>query len=224
MLLSESLKWRMPSFQVRHPAPMSQPTTSTDPIAHAVPARLATASGSNVAVVGEPMVGKSGVALDALEAAADAGRDTLLISAARGPGRMPVPDSVSVVDCTPGPESEDAVSVNSPADLTGIGMPVSKVLGDADRPVVAVDSLTSLLLYNETREAFRFFSVLSTQVASANGLGMYLVDDGAHDERTVQTFAQLFDGQVELRSGLGGTEARGRGVETLPAEWLPARS
>lgn len=214
----------MPSFPIRQPLPMSHPTTSADSFTRPTPARLATVSNSNVAIVGEPMVGKSGVALDTLEAATEAGRDTLLISTARGPGRMPVPDTVTVIDATPGPTSEGAVSVNSPGDLTGIGMPVSKFLADAGRPVVAVDSLTSLLLYNETQEVFRFLSVLRSQLETTSGFGMYLVDDGAHDGRTVRTFAQLFDGQVRLRSGLGGTEARGKGVETLPAEWLPARS
>lgn len=203
---------------------MSHPTTSADPRPRPASSRLAAVSDSNVAIVGEPMVGKSGVALETLETAASGGRDTLLVSTARGPGRMPVPDAVTVVDCTPGPTTEDAVSVNSPADLTGIGMAVSKFLEGADRPVVAVDSLTSLILYNEVRSVFRFLSVLSTQVATTDGFGMYLVDEGGHDDQTVRTFAQLFDGQVRLRSGLGGAEARGKGVDALPAEWLPARN
>ncbi|WP_276257285.1 DUF7504 family protein [Haloglomus litoreum] len=202
---------------------MSHPSTSSETVPRPAPERLARVSGSNVAVVGEPMVGKSGAALDTLRAAVDDGREALLISAARGPGRLPLPEGVTVVDCTPGPPSDDAVSVNSPGDLTGIGMPVSRFLNDADRPVVTVDSLTSLLLYSETRSVFRFLSVLSTQVARAGGLGLYLVDEGAHDERTSRTFAQLFDGQVRLRDGLGGPEARGKGVDALPAEWIPAR-
>lgn len=169
------------------------------------------------------MTGKIAATLDTLRAAVEVGRDALVVSTARGPGRLPVPDGVTVVDCTPGSGSEDAASVNSPGDLTGIGMAVSRFLEDADRPVVAVDSLTSLLLYSDTRPVFRFLSVLSTQVARADGLGLYLVDEGAHDRQTVRTFAQLFDGQLRLRGGAGGPEARGKGVDALPAEWIPAR-
>jgi KaiC/GvpD/RAD55 family RecA-like ATPase len=202
---------------------MSHPSTSGDSVPRPAPARLAEVSDSNVAIVGEPMAGKGGAALDTLRAAAEVGRDALLISTARGPGRLPVPDGVTVVDCTPGAASEDVASVNSPGDLTGIGMLVSRFLEDANRPVVAVDSLTSLLLYSETRPVFRFLSVLSTQVTRADGLGLYLVDEGAHDRQTVRTFAQLFDGQLRLRGGPGGPEVRGSGVDTLPAEWIPAR-
>jgi hypothetical protein len=151
------------------------------------------------------------------------GRDALLISTARGPDRLDIPADVSVVDCTPGDTASADASVNSPAELTGISMPVSRFLDGATRPVVVIDSLSSLLLYGSEREVFRFLTVLSTQISQVDGLGLSLVDEGAHETQTVRTFAQQFDGQVKLQDAAGGVEARARGVETLPAEWVPAR-
>lgn len=195
------------------------PDTSTRPAT----ARLATASRDSVALVGQPMAGTTDVALETLELAAENGRDALLISTARGSGRLGVPDGVARIDCTPGPTPDADASVSSPADMTGISMPLSRFLDGADSPVVVFDSLSSLLPYVEKCDAFRFLSVLSNQVESAGGLVVVTVDDGAHDERTVRTFAQLFDGQVELRETPGGVEARGKGLPTMPARWLQAR-
>lgn len=202
---------------------MSHPSTSAETTPRSVPANLATVTRRNVALVGPPMVGKTGTALDTLRRATDEGRDALLVSTARGADRLDVPADVSVVDCTPGDSPSADASVNSPAELTGISMPVSRFLDGATRPVVVIDSLSSLLLYGSEREVFRFLTVLSTQISQVDGLGLSLVDEGAHETQTVRTFAQQFDGQVKLQDAAGGVEARARGVETLPAEWVPAR-
>lgn len=202
---------------------MSNITKSADTTSRPATSRLATVTEGSVAVVGEPMAGKSGIAIETLEQAADRGRDPLLVSAARGAGRLQVPDRVSVIDCTPGPAPGADVSVNSPADLTGISMPLSRFLDDADDPVVAIDSLSSLLLYADEQEVFRFLSVLGGQVSAAGGLGLITVNDGAHEESTVRTFAQLFDGQVTVRDAPGGVEARADGVPTFPTDWVQAR-
>lgn len=201
---------------------MSNTTKPADTTMGPAPSRLATVMGENVAVVGQPMGGTSAVVTETLERAAGRGRDTLLISAARGPARLRVPDEVSVIDCTPGETPRVDVSVNSPADLTGISMPLSRFLDDADDPVVAVDSITSLLQYTGEKEVFRFLSVLGGQVSAADGLGLFTVNDGAHEEKTVRTFAQLFDGQVRVRNAPGGAEARADGVGTFPTGWVPA--
>jgi hypothetical protein len=202
---------------------MSNSVIPTDATARPATARLAAATRENVALIGQPMSGTTGVALETLELAAENGRDALLISTARGAGRLDVPDDVACIDCTPGPTAGADASINSPSDMTGISMPLSRFLDDADSPVVVLDSLSSLLPYVDEREAFRFLSILSNQVESAGGLAVVTVNDGAHDERTVRTFAQLFDGQVKLRETPGGVEARGKGTPTMPAEWLTAR-
>jgi hypothetical protein len=168
------------------------------------------------------MVGKSEVALDALAAAPD--RDRLLVTSTRGTGRLDRDriEGAAVVDCTPGTAPDGVRSVGSPADLTGISMPVSQFLDGAEDPLVVLDSLSSLLMYNETATVFRFLSVLTTHVSQAGGLALFVIDEGCHEEQTIRTFAQLFDGRVRVREGPTGPEAQARGVEELPGEWVSA--
>lgn len=128
-----------------------------------------------------------------------AGR-TQLVAATMGLARTPASalESVtSVVDCSP-TESGGTGSIASPADLTGVSMPVSEFLKATDAPLLAVDSVSTLLYYAEDAAVFRFLSVLSAHVRRRDGLGLFVLTPGAHDERTVHTFAQVFDGRIEL--------------------------
>jgi hypothetical protein len=125
---------------------------------------------------------------------------TLLVAATTGPARTPpsaLESVASVVDCSP-TESGSARSVSSPGDLTGVSMPVSEFLKATDRPVLAVDSLSAILYYADDSAVFRFLSVLSAHIRRRDGLGLFVLTPAAHDEQTVHTFAQAFDGRVEL--------------------------
>jgi KaiC/GvpD/RAD55 family RecA-like ATPase len=124
----------------------------------------------------------------------------LLIAATTGLARTPASalDAVaSIVDCSP-TESGSAGSVSSPADLTGVSMPVSEFLKATDRPVLAVDSLSTILYYADDVAVFRFLNVLSAHIRRRDGLGLFVLTPGAHDDRTVHTFAQAFDGRIDL--------------------------
>ena len=128
--------------------------------------------------------------------------ETLLVGATRGLNRTPrsALESVSsFVDCTP-TESEYTASVGSPGDLTGVSMPVSEFLRSADEPVLAVDSISTLLYYADEAAVFRFLSVLTAHVGRSDGLGLFVMTPGVHDEQTVHTFEQVFDGRVDLEA------------------------
>jgi archaellum biogenesis ATPase FlaH len=101
-------------------------------------------------------------------------------------------------------------------------MPVSRFLDGAEDPVLLLDSLSSILQYAEAESTFRFLSVLTSNVAGGGGVGLYTFDEGVHSERTHRTFAQLFDGRVELREvgGGDGTEARVTGVAGVAGDWF----
>ena len=128
--------------------------------------------------------------------------ETLLVGATRGLDRTPrsALESVSsFVDCTP-TESEHTASVGSPGDLTGVSMPVSEFLKSAENPVLAVDSVSTLLYYADEAAVFRFLSVLTAHIGRSDGLGLFVMTPTAHDEQTVHTFEQVFDGRVDLEA------------------------
>jgi KaiC/GvpD/RAD55 family RecA-like ATPase len=187
--------------------------------------RLYALSGANLVVTGPPMVGKSRFAADALEKA----EDSLLVTTTRNAfQQLRVTDigltDVDIVDCTPTPieERKGVTTVGSPADLTGMSMPVSEFLRGADSPHVAFDSVSSMLLYTDPAPVFRFLSVLTAHVRNADGLGLYTLDPGCHEDETVGTLSQVFDGRVELRERDGRREARVVGLDAdLPDGWHP---
>jgi KaiC/GvpD/RAD55 family RecA-like ATPase len=199
--------------------------------------RLAAASGTNLLVVGPPMSGKRSFGLSVLAGAAGNGRDVLVVTASKRVTSLPFDPTEAgrfgVVDCTPGHVEEEGpvVDVGSPGDLTGISMPVSRFLDGAENPVVLLDSISSILQYADEESAFRFLSVLTSNVAAGGGVGLYTFDEGVHPEQTYRTFAQLFGGRVDLRDGgtsaSGGdgefgpaTEIRVSGVAGIPNEWV----
>lgn len=183
---------------------------------------LVDASRGNLLVSGPPLVGKRGFAMEVVETARERGRDVLLVTSARSATRLLDDfEGVTVVDCTPTRvDHEGVTSVGSPADLTGISMPVSEFLRMATRPVVMFDSVSALSMYADPSKVFRFLSVLTTQVANADGLGVFTLDEGSHDEQTVETLAQLFDGRVEFRED-DRREVRASAVEAVPDGWHP---
>ncbi len=92
--------------------------------------------------------------------------------------------------------------VETPSDLTGVGIKLSELLsgmadtGDGESVVVCFNSVTTLLQYADLERAFRFLHVV-TRVKTAGGVGHYHVDPGAHDQQTLATLKGLFDAVVE---------------------------
>lgn len=179
--------------------------------AERLPAHLVEQCKGNLLVRGPPLAGKDDFALRALRAARGRGRDALLVTTTKSASRLlSDAEGVIAVDCTPVEvDAEGITSVGSPADLTGISMPVSEFLRDAGRPVVAFDSLSTLLMYAEVDPVFRFLSVLTTQVSGTDGLGLYTISEGGHDGETVRTVLQLFDGCVDLAGDSGVARTSG---------------
>lgn len=198
-------------------------TAPGNPVEH-----LAAATGRNLLAVAPPMSGKRSFGLSVLGRATENGRDGLVVATSRRVTTLPFDPAEAgrfgVVDCTPSEVEEKGpvVNVGSPGDLTGISMPASRFLEGADSPVVLFDSVSSVLQYADEESAFRFFSVLTAHVAGAGGVGLYTFDAGVHTEQTRRTFAQLFDGRIELRGGDGSggaTEVRISGLPGIPNGW-----
>ena len=125
------------------------------------------------------------------------------------------PDAVGVVCCddsargasaAAAPASTPALpsvtAVSSPADLTGIGMHVSRYLSAwADSPAevrLCFHSLTVLLQHVDVQRAFRFLHVLTQRVSVSDAVAHYHMDPAAHDPQVVAMMRNLCDVTLEL--------------------------
>jgi hypothetical protein len=139
---------------------------------------------------------------------------------------------LSVVDCTGSagrerrshtPEIDDLRVVSSPGDLTGVGIELTGILREWHHdsvvdPRVGLHSLSTLLMYTDVKRVYQFLHVVTTRVASVDGVGVYTLDvsagGSAHD-----ALKQLFDAMVEVRSGEEESEFRVRGGAFGPRSW-----
>lgn len=137
--------------------------------------------------------------------------------------------AVGVVDATGGQATggnDRFRTVSGPSDLTGIGMELTDIYErfvnqGARRVRVGVDSLSTLLVYTDVQTVFRFMHVTAGRVSSADGLGVFVIDPSSHDDQTVQTLSQLFDGRVDVREGDEAPEVRVRGLAGQSNDWRP---
>ena len=108
-------------------------------------------------------------------------------------------------------------SIASPADLTGVSMPVSEFLRSVEEPTLVVDSVTTLLYYADEAAVFRFLSVLTAHIRRQDGLGLFLMTPTAHEEQAVHTFAQVFDGRIDVERDRLRVDAAG--TDDTPDGW-----
>jgi hypothetical protein len=59
-----------------------------------------------------------------------------------------------------------------------------------------VHSLSTLLMYSNLQTVFRFLHVFTGRIQSVGALGLFAIDSTAHDEQTMNTLKQLFDGVI----------------------------
>lgn len=186
---------------------------------HSLVSRLA---GRSLLVSGPPMTGKGTFLEETARRTVGGNRDVLHIAATRGYTRIRdvLPEGATVIDCSPtvAPDRPEVTDIGSPSDLTGVSMPLSRFLEEAaPRPVVTLDSVSSILMYAEKASLFRFLSVLTAQLRRADGIGLFLLEEGCHDEKTARTFQQLFDGRVDVEP----ERARVRAVDGVSPGWYP---
>jgi len=199
---------------------------------------------STILVSGPVMSGKYQLLLDFLVEGVEDGDGSLLVTTnedadgvfedleAEGVRNV---DSFRLVDCVSEQQSandqyppERVEYVNSPGDLTGLGIGVSEQLrrffeADTTRVRIGFHSLSTLLMYCDIETVFRFLHVLTGRIDDADGVGLFMIDPTTHEEGTVNTLKQLFDGAIELRSTEDGdTEIRFRGIDDAPSVWEPS--
>ncbi|SDZ78781.1 hypothetical protein SAMN04488065_0314 [Haloplanus vescus] len=148
------------------------------------------------------------------------------------------PSHVGVVDCT-GQDIGDADSeaevmyVSTQSDLTGMGMKFSSLYESLyqnhpdGRVRIGLVSLSSLVMYADLRDVFRFAQTISARIESAGGLGVFTIDPSMHDTQIVNTLKQVADGLVQVRDADADTsktadgELQIKGFRNQSPDWQP---
>ncbi len=175
--------------------------------------------GTNILVTGPPLSGKRSVSLDILAEGTRSGEGAIVVTT-KDSGRRVfdeyarrvdyVEKPVAVVDCVTRQQGVNDVQdddrikyTSSPIDMTGIGIKFSEFLQGfyagrgIERNRVLMHSLSTLLMYSNLQTVFRFLHVFTGRVQSVDGLGLFCIDSSAHDDQTMNTLKQLFDGVLE---------------------------
>ncbi|WP_227354379.1 RAD55 family ATPase [Haladaptatus salinisoli] len=197
--------------------------------------------GTNLLIAGPPMTGKRNLAFDILASGGRTGDGAIVVTTkdngeqvlteyeSRLDGSTP---AVGVVDCVSKqrgmtPRRVDGVEyTSSPVDMTGIGIQLSENLQrfyDAGVRTnrILFNSLSTLLMYSNLQTVFRFLHVFTGRVQSAEALGLFVIDSTAHDDKTMSTLRQLFDGEIAVREAeKNRSEARIKGVGPT-SDWRP---
>lgn len=177
--------------------------------------------GTNLLLSGPPLTGKRSLALDVLAEGTENGDGAIIVTTKDGAQRVlsdfgkRVPyegKPVAVVDCVTRQQGlgdireDDRIKyTSSPVDMTGIGIKLSEFLQafhqerHIERNRVMLHSLSTLLMYADLQTVFRFLHVFTGRIQSVDGLGLFAIDSSAHDDQTMNTLKQLFDGIVTTR-------------------------
>jgi len=175
-------------------------------------------SGTNLLVSGPPLTGKRSLALDLLSEGTRRGEGAIVVTTKDSAERVldqyadrvaHETEPIAVVDCVTrqqgvgdATETELVKYASSPVDMTGIGIKLSEILQaftadrGLDRNRIMIHSLSTLLMYSDLQTVFRFLHVFTGRIQSVGALGLFAIDSTAHDEQTMNTLKQLFDGVI----------------------------
>lgn len=193
-------------------------------------------AGTNILVTGPSLGGTRQLSLQLLASdadgmlliAADNAAPDVIESFERAGGRYD-PSRMGIIDCSQhGAADADSnvCVVNSPGDLTGIGIQYSRLYehlhGSGVEAVrTGLYSLSTILPYvDEIQPVYRFLHTVTGRIRAAGGLGICALDPETQDERVVGSVAQPFDGRLDLRRDEnGGREIRLQGLPGHDSDW-----
>jgi len=176
--------------------------------------------GTNVLVSGPPLSGKRRLVLEALARGSAQGEGAIVVTTRDSASRVladyehlvsdPESVDIGIVDCVTKHQGRSARDTDvvkyasSPEDMTGIGIKFSEFVEEfrrqrgLDNIRVMVDSLSTLLMYSDVQTVFRFMHVFTSRIENADALGLHVIESTAHDDETMNTLKQLFDGVVDV--------------------------
>lgn len=175
--------------------------------------------GTNILLAGPPLIGKAAMGYELLASGISDGEGAVVVSNADGAERIRTEHSslfersgpVGIVDCITNNRRSDALGdadlvryVSSPEDMTGIGIEFSELLEEfytergSTRNRALFDSISTILMYSNLQTVFRFLHVFTTRIENADALGLFVIQSDGHDDKTMNTLSQLFDGIVRV--------------------------
>lgn len=202
-------------------------------------------AGSNIMLIGPPMSGKNVILNNIIYAGLENNEAAVLVSTGET-GESVLEwfeqnslsiekhkERFGIVDCmskTLGLSVGDTPLIkraSSPVDLTGIGVKISQFLSEEfwmKRGIrstrLCVNSLSTILMYSNLQTVFRFLHVFTGRIRSANALGVYILGEGMHDEQSITTLKQLFNGVLEIKAKNDAYYIRGVGFSAKPTNWF----
>jgi hypothetical protein len=111
-----------------------------------------------------------------------------------------VGDTATETDST-APSDVTVQTVSTAKDLTALGVMLSQTISDHEHVVLCFDSLTVLLQYVDRETAYEFLNAVTGHLYAADASAHFHLDPTAHDRRTVDALASLFDAIAEREDG-----------------------
>jgi KaiC/GvpD/RAD55 family RecA-like ATPase len=141
-------------------------------------------------------------------------------------------DRIGIIDCVTKHsggavvENENIKMASSPADLTEIGVKISQFFDEFlikkkfQKTQFYMNSLSTILMYANSQTIFRFLHIFTGRIKSTGSLGIYLIDKGIHDERTLTILKKLFDGIIDIESVNDKNFIRMIDMSSKPTPWF----
>ena len=186
----------------------------------------------NTIVYGPALSGKSTLAMEAVASAVTPAQSPIFVTTSDTaeqfrdrldpllPAGTPAAETL-LVDASDVTQAEGVadgwtLSIGSPADLTGLGIALSKGFDRLDEMGfdgghILVDNLTTLLVYTDFDRVFRFVDDLNHRAVESGRTVVYILDDDAVGEQNRSKLLQLFSRAVEVTTDDEATQFRRRG-------------
>lgn len=127
-----------------------------------------------------------------------------------------------------GEESPGVTYVDGPRDLNGIAKAVNDAqldLQNGQAPIIAIDSVSTLIAHGDANATFRFLQVLLGRATTSGATAIVTVDDSMHASHEVAMIKHLMDGAIQTRAGDGKMQLRLFGLGTRDSlGWVDYRT
>jgi KaiC/GvpD/RAD55 family RecA-like ATPase len=199
--------------------------------------------GSNIMLIGPPMSQKEIILYNIMYHGAEINENAVITVTTHESAtqilewfkenKMVLPlSSIGIIDCITKSiggtafETENIKFASSPMDLTGIGVRISQFFEDfllkkkIPKIQLHINSLSAILMYSNIQTVFRFMHVFTGRIKAAGALGIFVVDSGMHEDHTIVTLKQLFDGIIEIKEENDKNYIRTVGLSSKATLWL----